>query len=276
LVERYCLLGEDVSGSPTPAVMNAAFRATGIDASYEAISVGRDEFVRRFLELRETVEGFNLTIPYKADVIGHLDWLDPVASRIRAVNVVKKAGHRHLGYNSDVDGITGPLREHGIEHVGRALLLGAGGAARAFCDAMNQLGCAKVTIAVRDVTKGKSFAMEMAAAFPRMVFATVELGKLVPAEAEVVFNATPMGSPGVPLSEALKRVIYGHATVFDAVYRPTMTELLKTAEERGSRIIYGYEMLLDQGTKGFEIWTGMRAPKEVMRTALLESLERGP
>jgi shikimate dehydrogenase len=255
--------------------MNAAFRATGIDASYEAISVGRGDFARRFLELKETMAGFNLTIPYKSDVIGHLDWLDPVASRIQAVNVVKKAGSRHLGYNSDVDGITGPLRERGLERVGRALLLGAGGAARAFCDAMNQLACTEVTVAVRDVTRGKAFAKEMAAAFPRMTLATAELGKLANVEADVVFNATPMGSPGAPLVETLKRVIYGHAVVFDAVYRPTKTELLKAAEKGGSRIIYGYEMLLGQGARGFEIWTGRRAPVESMRGALLESLERG-
>jgi shikimate dehydrogenase len=78
----------------------------------------------------------------------------------------------------------------------------------------------------------------------------------------------------VPLVDALKRVIYRHTTVFDAVYRPIKTELLREAEERGSKVIYGYEMLLDQAVRGFEIWTGMKAPREAMKRALLESLER--
>ncbi len=275
MVEKYCLLGEDVSNSPSPAVMNAAFDSARVEARYEAISVGRTEFGRRFLELREGMAGINLTIPYKSDVIGQLDWLDPIASRIRAVNVIKRSGNRYLGYNTDVDGITGPLRRHGLERVGRALLLGAGGAARAFCEAMNQMGCNELTVAVRDLSKGRAFAAEMAAVFPRIRFATAELGRLSPEAPDVVFNATPMGTAGVPFTDPLKRVIYWRTTVFDAVYRPTKTELLRNAEESGSRIIFGYEMLLDQGAKGFEIWTGKQAPREAMETALLKSLEGG-
>ncbi len=108
--------------------------------------------------------------------------------------------------------------------------------------------------------------------FPRIRFSAVGIDGIGGAEADLVFNATPTGS-WVPLPEALKRVIYGHVTVFDAVYRPMKTELLRAAEEVGSPIIYGYEMLLNQGTKAFELWTGKKAPRQVMETALRSSLE---
>ena len=272
LVETYRLIGEDVSRSPSPAMMNAAFRAVGIDAVYEAVNVGRAEFSDRFLALRAETSGVNLTIPFKSDVIPLLDALDEVSARIGAVNVVARTGQRYKGYNTDVNGITAPLKERGMGRVRKALLLGAGGAARAFCEAMSQLGCAEITVAVRDAAKGERFASEMAMIFGGIRFSVVVIDRVGGTEADLVFNATPIGA-GDPLPEALKRVIYGHATVFDAVYRPMKTELLRTAEEKGSPIICGYEMLLNQGTMAFELWTGKPAPKAVMESALRTSLE---
>ena len=273
LVEAYRLLGEDVSRSLSPSMMNAAFRATGIDACYEAVSVGKGGVPRKVPQRsgRRRV-GVNLTIPFKSDVIPLLDALDEVSARIGAVNVVARTGQRYKGYNTDVNGITAPLRERGMGRVRKALLLGAGGAARAFCEAMSQLGCAEITVAVRDAAKGERFASEMAMIFGGIRFSVVVIDRVGGTEADLVFNATPIGA-GDPLPEALKRVIYGHATVFDAVYRPMKTELLRTAEEKGSPIICGYEMLLNQGTMAFELWTGKPAPKAVMESALRTSLE---
>jgi shikimate dehydrogenase len=272
LVETYRLIGEEVSRSPSPAMMNAAFRAVGIDAVYEAVSVGRAEFSGTFLALRAQTGGINLTIPYKSEVIPLLDELDEVSARIGAVNVVVRTGQRYKGYNTDVNGITAPLRERGMRRVRKALLFGAGGAARAFCEAMSQLGCAEITVAVRDAVKGERFGSEMARKFGGIRFSVVNIDRVGGTEADLVFNATPIGA-GAQLPEALKRVIYGHATVFDAVYRPMKTELLRTAEEKGSPIICGYEMLLNQGTMAFELWTGEPAPRAVMESALRTSLE---
>lgn len=275
MVDLYFLLGEEVSGSPSPAMMNAAFRATGLSASYKALSVGKEEFRARFLELRKKATGLNLTIPFKSEVLPLLDRLDEVSSRIRAANVVKVTAEGCWGYNTDVDGITAPLIEHGKTHIEHALLVGAGGAARSFCEAMSQMRCPKVTISVRDKAKGVRFSSEMSETFPEMKFDTVSLGEMGPIEYDLIFNATPLGTMGAAVPDSLKRVIYGFATVFDAVYRPTRTELLAAAEERGASIILGHEMLLNQGTKAFEIWTGRRAPKEEMREALLDAVGRG-
>jgi shikimate dehydrogenase len=276
LVDDYYLLGEDVAASLSPAMMKAAFESAGVEARYQAVSVPRGEFHDRFLELRPGAAGMNLTIPYKSEVLTLLDSLDEVSARISAVNVVKSSNGRYSGYNTDVQGITAPLRDRApsspVEH---ALLIGAGGAARAFCEAMDQMGCHRITVATRDPSRGRGFVEAMAGIFPGITFEAVGIDGLAGSDAGLVFNATPLGGAGTPLPEAVKRVIYGRQIVFDAVYRPMQTELLKTAEERGCIVIHGYEMLLNQGTAAFEIWTGKKAPAEVMRNALLGALGAG-
>jgi shikimate dehydrogenase len=276
LVDEYYLLGENVAASLSPAMMEAAFETAGVEARYQAISVPRREFHDRFLELRPGAAGMNLTIPYKSDVLALLDSLDEVSARISAVNVVKNSDGRYRGYNTDVQGITAPLRARAsassVEH---ALLIGAGGAARAFCEAMDEMGCRRVTVAARDPDRGRDFVAAMAGIFPGIRFEGVGIDGLADSDAGLVFNATPLGGAATPLPEGVKRVIHGRQIVFDAVYRPMQTELLKTAEERGCRVIHGYEMLLNQGTAAFEIWTGKKAPAEVMRNALLGALGAG-
>jgi len=253
-------------------MMNEAFRSTGVDATYAAVSVGRDEFQKKFQELKEESSGMNVTAPYKSEVIPLLDGLDPVSTRIGAVNVVKRSGTSFIGYNTDAHGISAPLKEHGKGGVRSALLVGAGGAARAFCEAMSQLGCASITVVVREPSRGETFIAQMAKVFPAMKFNLTTLSRLGHADVDLVFNATPIGSGDHSLPEGLKGVNYGRLTVFDAGDRPMKTELLRTAELRGCSTIYGYEMLLNQGTMAFEIWTGRQAPKETMRKALLDSL----
>lgn len=272
MVDGYCLLGERVSESPSPAMMNAAFRYDGVDALYEALSVERKDFPARFLELKQTMRGMNLTIPFKTEAIELIDDLDDVSRRIGAVNVVKRSGSRWLGLNTDVQGIAGPLREHGADRIPRSLVIGTGGAARAFCEAMRQLSCGEVTVVSRHRARGEAFASAMSTAFPGMAFVAATPETLGEVEPDLIFNASPIGTAGLPLPSSLVRVIYGHATVFDAVYRPMKTELLRAAEEKGARTIYGYEMLLGQGMVAYKEWTGRSAPRDVMLAGLRRSL----
>jgi shikimate dehydrogenase len=137
---------------------------------------------------------------------------------------------------------------------------------------MDELGCRRVTVAVRDVKRAEGFVSEMGGAFPKTRFDLRAFEDLQRMAVQLVFNATPMGAQGAPLPEGVKRVIYGDEVVFDAVYRPMETELLRIARERGCPTIGGHEMLLHQGAVALEIWTGRRAPVETMRRALLGSL----
>jgi len=280
-MDRYYLLGSDVSASPSPVMMNSAFRSAGIDAWYSALSVERSEFRQRFTALKEEASGMNITIPFKSEVILLLDELDPVSRKIGAVNATEVTGGSWYGFNTDVIGIVAPLMERtGRSAVERALLVGAGGAARAFCEAMVQVGCAEVTVAVRNQEKGRRFVEEASLVFPEIEFDAQTIEGLSVRRARdaatgfgLIFNATPMGSGGIPMAEGMKRVIYGSEIVFDAVYRPVETELLKFAREKGCRVIHGYEMLLNQGAAAFEKWTGAKAPVETMKRALTSSLE---
>jgi shikimate dehydrogenase len=275
--DRYCVVGRDVSHSPSPAMMNAAFRHLGIDAEYTQVSAPEAEFAGEFERLKTAgFKGMNVTIPYKSAVIRLLDALDAVATRVQAVNTVKaEGGGRYVGHNTDPDGIVGPLRaEPAAVDIRNAMLIGAGGAARAFCEAMNRIGCLDVAVAVRSVERAGRFVLEMEKAFPRMNLTLASVKDLRHLNHDLVFNASPMGTSGEPLPRELKRILPGTKVVFDAVYRPRETRLMAEARRVGARAIHGEEMLLHQGMAAFSLWTGMEAPEKVMRKALAGSLER--
>lgn len=276
--DQYCVIGRDVSSSPSPAMMNAAFRCLAIDAEYTRVSVTEARFAEEFERLMASgFKGMNVTIPFKTTVIQWLEGLDSVATRIHAVNTVKLENDgRYVGHNTDPDGIVGPLRNVAASlEVRNAMIIGAGGAARAFCEAMNRIGCVDVAVAVREVERARQFVTEMEKAFPRMNLTLASMKDLHHLNHDLIFNASPMGADGAPLPEELKRVLPGSKVVFDAVYRPRETRLLAEAKRNGSKVIRGEEMLLHQGMAAFRLWTGKDAPEKIMRKALVEALEGG-
>jgi shikimate dehydrogenase len=260
-------------------MMNAAFRSLRIDARYTAVSVVEAGFVRQLGRLMASrFKGMNVTMPFKTAVIPWLAGLDAVATRVHAVNTVKmeeeEEDGRYVGHNTDPDGIVGPLQAMAVSlDVRNAMLIGAGGAARAFCEAMNRIGCVDVAVAVRDVARARRFVLEMEMAFPRMNLTLASLEDLHHLGHDLVFNASPMGAAGEPLPKELKRVLPGTKVVFDAVYRPKETKLLAEAKRNGSEVVHGEEMLLHQGMAAFRLWTGREAPEREMRKALVGSLE---
>jgi shikimate dehydrogenase len=242
--DNYCVIGKDVSRSPSPAMMNAAFRSLRMDAEYTKVSVSEAGFVRELGRLMESrYKGMNVTIPFKTAVIKWLGGLDAVATRIQAVNTVKmEEGGRYQGHNTDPDGIVGPLRAvPATLGVRNAMLVGAGGAARAFCEAMNRIGCIDVAVAVRDVDRSRKFVQDMEKAFPRMNLTLASLEDLHHLNHDLVFNASPMGAGGEPLPKELRRVLPGSKVVFDAVYRPKETKLLAAAKRNGSEVIHALD-----------------------------------
>ncbi|MDA4117835.1 MAG: shikimate dehydrogenase [Thaumarchaeota archaeon] len=278
MTDRYFLLGKDVSRSPSPAMMNAAFESLAMEAEYASLSVPEAMFVQEVNRIkRSSFKGMNVTIPFKTMVIPLLSSLDSVAIRIQAVNTVKREdGGKYTGHNTDPDGIVGPLKALSpVLDARNALLIGAGGAARAFCEAMNRLGCRDVGVAVRNVARADEFIRDMEKAFPRMNLTPVPIDDLRHVNHELLFNASPIGSFGTSIPSELKRIIPGTKIVFDAVYRPRDTELLVEAERKGSKVIRGEEMLLHQGMAAFKLWTGKDAPEAAMREALSASLDNG-
>jgi shikimate dehydrogenase len=255
-------------------MMNAGFQSMGIDATYEAVSIPKRELTPRFNELKaRNDKGFNVTRPYKSSIMGLLDGIDDTSSRIGAVNTVSRRGARFEGFNTDVDGILKPLESRNAAKTSHALLVGAGGAARAFCEAMNRLGCRRITVAVRDPSRASEFLGQMKNSYPSTTFDLVSLEDVGLQDAELLFNASPIGSEGIPLPPGILRIFHENLLVFDAVYSPVETDLLKKAKLSGCERIYGHEMLLHQAIKAFELWTGRAAPTQVMETSLINSLE---
>ena len=269
--DRYCVVGRDVSHSPSPAMMNAAFRAAKVDAAYTRVSIPEPRFPREFRRLMASgFKGMNVTIPYKTAVIRMLAGTDAVATRTNAVNTVKaEEDGSYTGHNTDPDGIVGALG--GLQwslDVRNALLIGAGGAARAFCEAMNRIGCLDIGVAVRDTSRASRFVVEMEKAYPKMNLTLAPLDDLRHLNHDLVFNASPMGAKGEPLPKELKRILPGSKIAFDAVYRPRITRLLAEAKRQGCKVVFGEDMLLHQGMAAFSIWTGKEAPGAVMKKAL--------
>ncbi|MDG6941313.1 MAG: shikimate dehydrogenase [Nitrososphaerota archaeon] len=273
MADRYLLLGEGVGNSPSPMMMNAAFDAMGIDAKYGAVSVSPSGLEDAFREIRdEGVRGLNITIPHKASITRLLDSLDEVSTSVGAANTVNKEGGMYRGYNTDVEGIVVPLTARRLSPFRRAVALGTGGAARAFCAAMYQTGSTSLTFLSRDPSKAQGFLENMAAAFPAMDLQVVSYGDARSQRPDIIFNASPVGSGGRPLPTEVKPLLGSRPVVFDAIYSPVETELIRSASARGCPVIHGYEMLLAQAIGALKIWTGRPCPAEPMREALLASL----
>jgi shikimate dehydrogenase len=271
---RFFLLGADVSLSPTPNMVNTAFGAMGIDASYSSLSVTPGALAPTFSRLKaQGIRGLNVTMPHKISILRVLDSSDEISSKIGAVNTVAREGTAYRGYNTDVEGIIHPIRALGLSRVDSAAVIGTGGAARAFCAAMAELQCRQVTFLTRDIGRVGALVSEMRAAFPDLNFEAAQLLNPIDGEFRLIFNASPIGSRGVPLPASIRTLVKSDVLVFDAVYSPVETELIRFAVASGSHVVRGYEMLLEQAAGAIRIWTGRPPPMDAMKASLLRSLE---
>ncbi len=275
--ESYVLVGTSVDTSPTPAMMNEAFRASGIAATYKAESIEANNLADFFRGCKnERIGGLNVTMPFKTEIVPLLDSVDERARKVGAVNTVKREASGYSGFNTDIDGIVAPLRALGRgARFRRGAVIGAGGAARAFVGAMHLLRCREIFALVRNPPRARPIFRELGRRFSNMTLSvsgmkSEEIRKL--GAVDVVFNATPIGGDGARIPGKLFTLLKDSPVVFDAVYDPIETDLLREARRLRCPTVPGYEMLLSQGAAAFEIWTGTKAPKELMREALLLNL----
>lgn len=268
--ELVCLIGDPVNNSISPQIHNSVYREMGLNAVYLAFKVKKGGLEEGVNGLRLFSKGFNVTIPHKVEVMKLLDDLDGSARRVSAVNTVVNEGGRLIGHNTDVDGVILPLRGA----VGdRALVLGAGGAARAAVVALDELGWKEVVIANRTLVKAEKLVREFELSCRTKAYGLGEVKRLLPS-VDLLLNATPVGSDGIssPIGEGALRV---GTIVFDFVYRPLETPLLRLAKNSGCRVIYGYEMLVEQAARGIELIFGRRPPKDLMYEIARRALNEG-
>ncbi len=261
----YGIIGNKTGHSISPAMHNAAFAASGINAVYLPFPV---EKLEDFVAVIEPfgIRGFSVTIPHKQAILARLDHCDRLARRLGAVNTVAVRGGRLYGYNTDYAGVLAALRGRVRLSGCRALLLGAGGAGRAAAFALADSG-ARVFVLARRAERGR----ELARAAGGETVAREELRRR---SFDLIVNATPAGM-APDTSSPLSAGEIEAGAVFDMVYRPLETPLLRLAARRGAKTISGVEMLVAQGVAQWSLWTGRRAPVRLMRRAALEALGRG-
>lgn len=270
------LIGNPVARSPSPRMHNAAFRHAGLGFYYMSFEIAPEKLESVLEGMRWIAHGLNVTIPFKTEVLRFLDELSEEAEQTGAVNTIVVKDGRMKGYNTDVVGVLQPFRRRGISLTGaRALVLGAGGASRACIVALNRLGCLEFVVLNRSRERFETLKADLGRRLG------VDLS-WYPLESEflsswarrvdVVVNATPLGAEGSPELPLGDIAFSDGQVVFDVVYRPLRTRLLDLSASRDSVTIPGYEMLLEQGIASFELWTGLKAPREVMERALLEVL----
>jgi 3-dehydroquinate dehydratase/shikimate dehydrogenase len=261
--QLYGVLGSHASMSLSPAMQNAAFQAKHVNSVFLPCQTSR---LADFLAFARTLElqGFAVTMPFKRSILRAIDWVDPLAHRIGACNTVALQRGRWLGWNTDAAAVVEVLTKRLRLAGSRILILGAGGAARAAAYAVRAEG-AEVIITARREGMARALARGVAAQ-------VVPWSSEESLEVDAVINATPVGmfphAESAPFDLARLRV----RVVFDMVYFPLETRFLNEARRRGLTTISGLEMLVAQGARQFEIWTGLAAPRALMEQAVRSAL----
>lgn len=271
--KAFCIIGNPIEHSLSPLMQNAAFKHVNLNYSYIAFKVPADELQGAVESMRKiSIAGFNVTIPHKVEIVKLLDKLSNEAMIAGSVNTVSNENGLLVGYNTDIDGILEPIEKRISSFEGlNVLILGAGGSCRAALVGLaRKKGINSISIFNRDQTKlnnvitlGRELKLNC---IPFRFEDTAKLSQ-VSKNSGLILNTTSIGLQGEKSPIELD-FIRKDAIVFDIVYKPINTDLIEKAKKAGAKIIFGYEMLLSQGYKAFEIWTGMKAPREVMKQAL--------
>jgi shikimate dehydrogenase len=291
---RLGLIGYPLSHSLSPRIHNAALRALGLEGEYCLYPVlphslltshlGRGAggeglyFLENLLETMraDQLHGLNVTIPHKQAVMQHLDALTPAAQAIGAVNTIFRQGDQLIGDNTDAPGFWDDIVRRLDVSTSRpldALILGAGGSARAVVYALLSQGY-RVTIAARRLEQANALATHFAGKFPNLQLETFNLQSKVLRDRpfDIIVNTTPLGmSPNTEASPwPVETPFPENAAIYDLVYNPNETLLVRQARAAGLKAVTGFGMLIEQAALAFERWTGLEAPRTLMHKALDE------
>ena len=269
------LIGHPVEHSFSPPMHNAAFDALGMDYAYVAFDVNPKDLKSAIDGAKSlNIKGFNVTIPHKIEVMRYLDELDEVASLIGAVNTIDFKNMK--GYNTDGIGAIKAIEEVTSVKGKNVVVAGAGGASRAISFYLAKYGVDSLTILNRNADKAKALASDVSSSGLIADVGSDSISQISRylKDADILVDTTPLGmDPHIddePIAKA--EDMHEGLVVFDAVYNPNETVLLKEAVKAGAKPVYGIKMLLYQGAESFRIWTGVDAPIDVMENALKQTL----
>ena len=269
------LIGHPVEHSFSPPMHNAAFDALNMDYAYVAFDVNPND-LKSAIEGAESlnIKGFNVTIPHKVDVMQYLDELDEVARLIGAVNTIDFKNLK--GYNTDGIGAVKAIEEVTSIKNKNVIVAGAGGASRAISFYIAKYGAESLTILNRNEAKAESLASDVSDSglIGEVAYDSINAIGNYMEGADVLIDTTPLGMhPNISDEPIVKADMMDEdLVVFDAVYNPNETVLIKEAIKANAKPVYGIKMLLYQGAESFKIWTGKTAPVDVMEKALRNTL----
>ncbi len=250
---KFAVIGHPIGHTMSPFIHKRLFELSDMSGSYDILDISPAELPKKYSELR-SLDGYNVTIPHKPAIIPFLDKLDKKARLYGSVNTVKN-GELSEGFTTDPDGFLTALRIAGIPLGKNVVILGSGGVARTFAYEASLAGC-NTTIAVRpeDLPAAAALAGEIKVSVYKAYISTSLISRLR-GDFDLLINATPLGMyPNTDAMAATPELLARCANVFDAVYNPLETKLIKTARANGSRTLGGMSMLVWQAVKSHEIW----------------------
>lgn len=262
----YGVAGNPLRHSLSPLMLNTAFRRETLNAVYLALQTTKvSDLLKLIHEI--PIQGLSITMPLKQEIMAHLERTDPLSAKIGACNTILRAQDGKLyGFNTDVAGITGPIERRMSLNGSKALVLGAGGAARAAVFGLREKG-ADVFILNRTPETAQKLARQSHSK-------TIKKEALGKTEFDLIVNATPVGMTGYKGAPLLDAGDLKAKLVFDLVYNPVETPLLRLARQQNIPVITGVEMFVQQGARQFEIWTGKPAPEEEMLRVVIHALRQ--
>ncbi|MBU1248771.1 MAG: shikimate dehydrogenase [Proteobacteria bacterium] len=266
-MKQYGIIGHPLGHTMSPTLHNWGFKQHGINAIYEAWPTSPED-LPAFMEQyrREQVQGLSITIPHKQAIIPMLDRLTNRARAVGAVNTLFWENETLIGDNTDVAGVVNPIKSRNIAPES-ALILGAGGAARAAVAGCQELGVLAIGITNRTKSKAETIALDFG-------IEVVDWDLRHDLSPELLINSTPLGMSGdlELLSPWNATHLTEEMTIFDLVYNPLETVFLENGLQAGATTIQGIEMFLSQGLEQFRLWTGIALDSEGARNLLLEKL----
>ncbi|MEM1579888.1 MAG: shikimate dehydrogenase [Nitrososphaerota archaeon] len=270
-----CLIGHPVKHSISPNIHNTLFQKLNLNYVYLAFDIDPKDLrstVRGFRAMN--VLGFNVTIPHKINVIKYLDKIDSSAKESGSVNTVVNRGGELVGYNTDIDGIINSLKDVEYDNCGRALVIGAGGVARAAIVALRNLGLEDIIVCNRRLWRAAALVRKFRNDHLKMKAISISEASRYSRNASIIINATPIGMwPNVDETPLNSHEISRNAVVLDLVYNPLKTKLIIEAEKAGAKTITGLKPLIEQAAKAFMLWTSIDPPRELMWSVAEKTLK---
>lgn len=279
-MKKFGLIGYPLGHSLSAVIHKAGFKSLGIEASYEILETPPDELVDRVKYFkRNDYDGFNVTIPLKLPISLFVQEVDKYADIAGAVNTVKiNSDKTFKGYNTDAMGFKKAIPQNLDFSGANVALLGTGGASRAAVLALSELGVKYIGVYTRNIPNAMDYMAYMRRKFPQIEFESHQIDLVRDlSKYQLLVNTTPIGMLGrsadmTPIEENVLRTMPANSTVYDVIYNPKKTILLKLAEKLGYNTINGLDMLVYQAVAAQEIWFGQTPDFNTMKIAALENL----